>query len=115
MKMKTIFLIISSLLFFVYQCKTDKHKIDIIPEQKMIQILTDVMIAEAAINFEQGQQKEIENYKNYYFSVVFNKYKITKKQFEENMEYYSKNNKNFNEMFLKVIANLNSPSVKNHF
>ena len=113
--MKTIFLFFASLLFFVYQCKTDKHKIDIIPEQKMIQILTDVMIAESAINFEQGKQNEIANYSNYYYSVVFEKYKITKKQFEYNMEYYSKNNKNFNEMFLKVIANLNSPSAKNRF
>jgi|GEM_PF-6365555 len=113
--MKTILLFFTFLLFYVYQCKTDKHKIDIIPEQKMILILTDVMIAESAINFEQGQQKEIAAYTNYYYSVVFDKYKITKKQFEENMQFYSKNNKDFNEMFLKVIANLNSPSAKNRF
>jgi len=74
-----------------------------IPKQEMIQILVDVELAESAIVIEQSRNKNIDIFSTYYYDSVFKKYKISRKQFEENLKYYAKKDDDFNEMYIQVI------------
>ncbi len=94
-------------ILLVFACNPrQKSSENIIPKDKIVQILTDVMIAESAITIEQGNDIDTKVMTKYYYSGVFKKHNITQKQFEESMHYYSKNDKNFNEIFSHVIDSL---------
>ena len=102
--MKRYFLIISAILFLGCIHKKEKNaNFNIIPKQEMIQILVDVELAESAIVIEQSRNKNIDIFSTYYYDSVFKKYKISRKQFEENLKYYAKKDDDFNEIFTQVI------------
>lgn len=89
--MKRLFCILSLALLFGCQKRTTKAPDNLVPQQKMVQILADVHIAEALIEnrviypdtalmtFNQQQQRILESYK------------VSEKDFRETYNYYLQN------------------------
>ncbi|NVO02884.1 MAG: DUF4296 domain-containing protein [Bacteroidetes bacterium] len=102
-------------LFIFVSCSSKKtEKIDdsieakeIIPENQMIAILTDMHLAESATMLAQGQGKDIQLYTNHYYKEILAKNKISKSQLEKSIHYYAFNVKKMDKIYTEVITNLN--------
>ena len=78
----------------------------IIPETKMVCILTDVHIIEAALLMERNEGVVSTEKNNTLYQDLFRKYHINKKIYERNLRYYSMNPELFVKMYDKVILQI---------
>jgi hypothetical protein len=107
-------IILFSVLFFIlFSCKhnkdedtTIKEPANLIPTEKMIDLITDVHIAEALIVQHQSHGQNVTYYSALYFKTILKKYNISKKDFYENMEYYAYDTKKLEGIYTEVITNL---------
>lgn len=80
-------------LLLVMSCtdRHDKHAEPavLLPEARMVEIITDVQIMEQAINLRRGRSKSIYNLKTHGFKEIFTHYNITDSIFFENVDYYN--------------------------
>ena len=106
--MKNILLVFSLLLLFA--CTRDQQPVEaelmpadsIIPEGEMVLLLADVHIIEAALTIERNRGQDADSLANYYYSGVFKKYRISRKRYQENLEYYRKDPDGFFILYGKV-------------
>jgi len=84
----------------------------LIPEAQMIRILTDLHLTEGALAYLKNHGKDNKDLARQYYNVLFSKYKISKKRFSENLEYYQGDQENFLKMYNEVIKQLNALSPK---
>jgi hypothetical protein len=80
----------------------------LISREKMIRILTDVHLAEAAIVYLKNKGDQTKNLTEDYYSAVFSKYKISKETFTSNFNYYKQDEQDFMKMYEEVIRKLES-------
>jgi len=78
---------------------------NIIPEEKMVEILTNVHLIEGARTGLVITGDSVHGI-NEYYKALYVKYNITQAEFDSSFVYYSKDPKVFDKMFEKVIENL---------
>ncbi len=77
---------------------------DIINREKIVKIIVDIHIADAAISVNSVyKRKKIEEIKSYYSS-IFEKHNITKKEFETSIAYYTENTDIYEKICEEVIV-----------
>jgi hypothetical protein len=109
---RTIILLSAFILFF-FSCKQNKEEVTYIKEptnllstEKMINLITEVHIAEALIVQHQTHGQNVSYYTALYYKTILKKFNITRKDFTENMEYYSYDSKKLDHIYTEVITNL---------
>jgi len=86
---------------------SDTQKPDsLISRRQMVRILTDVHLTEAAVSFIKTRGDASKNLSEDYYTVVFSKYKISRKNFESNFDYYKRDQEDLIKMYEEVIDNL---------
>jgi hypothetical protein len=78
----------------------------LIPRTQMIRILVDVHLTEAALAYSKTSGESKKKLINDYYNAVFAKYKISKKNFESNFDYYKNNQEDLIKMYEDVISTL---------
>jgi hypothetical protein len=78
----------------------------LIPRRKMIMILTDVHLTEAALSYIKTKGETPKRLTSDYYNAVFSKYKISQKNFESNFDYYKRNQEELLMIYEEVIKNL---------
>jgi len=102
--MKKIVLLIGLLIFVVACDKQVMEKpANLIPEDKMVEILTDIAIYQAVEGYD-PQKLTTNNVKLNDF--IFNKYKVNAKVIETSNKYYASDVEGYKKLYAKVIDNL---------
>lgn len=78
----------------------------IISRDRMIRILMDVHLAEAALAYLKTRGEWTKGLSDNYYKAVFSKYKISRKRFTSNFDYYKRDQEDLIKMFDDVIKNL---------
>lgn len=106
-------ILLSAFILFFFSCKqnkedttTIKEPANLLPTEKMIDLITDVHIAEALIQQHQAHDQNVNYYTGLYYKTILKKFNITRKDFHENMEYYSYDSKKLDHIYTEVITNL---------
>ncbi len=107
-----LYLVIGILLFSSCNTKNENKTTDgIIPESKMITIITDLHIIDATINIKhinkRNNNKKITKYYNY----VLKKYGYNRIQFNKSIEYYSGEPEKLDKIYDKVLEELSKKQV----
>jgi len=76
-------------------------------EEKMINVLTDIQIAEGTLSYERTKRIDIKDLKAAYYNQVFLKYGITAVDFKQNMDYYNSSPERIEKVLEKVLENIN--------
>tara|TARA_R110002096_G_scaffold115365_2_gene249903 strand:- start:122111 stop:122620 length:510 start_codon:yes stop_codon:yes gene_type:complete len=101
------------LAIFLFSCEsknTDELNVeDTLSPEKMIEILTDIHIVEGAKIGRKIMGDTL--MMDAYYQKVFSKYQIDKKQFEANYRYYSSEPKRMDDIYEKVVENLNQLQI----
>jgi Na+/phosphate symporter len=106
---RSIFLLCSTFLFVLCtSCGTEEKQTEIppniLPKEKMVQVITDVHIAEAEANLRtlpDSTSKETIS-----FQKIFEKNSISKQQYEESLTFYVDHPKLLNEIYEEVLNEL---------
>ncbi|MBN1650119.1 MAG: DUF4296 domain-containing protein [Bacteroidales bacterium] len=116
MKIRLLVSVLSLALFF-FACKgkkedlPDKPKI-LLSEEKMAEIISEVQLIEAYLN-QIPYNKRGDNDSDYvYYPLLFEKYKISKDDFLENLVYYSQNEEAITSIYDQAIIILNKIKAK---
>ncbi len=105
--MKKIFvLLLITTLFSCNKVKNSHVPADIIPEDKMVEIIVDVSIAESAINIQQRRGIAANKNVKKYFDEVFKKHNVKKEDFQKSFKYYSRDPKEMKKIYTEVIEDL---------
>ena len=75
----------------------------LISQEKMIMILADVHLVEAALLLERNDGQQAKDKPGDYYQGIFNKYRISHERYDQNLAYYRENPENFEKMYEKVI------------
>lgn len=78
----------------------------LIGHDTMVLIIVDVEIAEAALRHKQNFGYEIDDKNEYYFHSIFEKYGISKGQFDSSLAYYKTDLEVMNDIYEDVITKL---------
>jgi hypothetical protein len=105
---KNIIFILFLMLTLIACHKHNKNTIDIIPKNKMIDIMFDVHLIEAKININQMKGENPTNLTIEYYNALFKKYNITKAEYEKSIEYYAENPEKFEDIYIQIINKFNS-------
>jgi len=108
--MEKIYILLTLIFLSIYSCDdpvVEKPK-KLIPREKMIEMLTDIHIAEATYSNRKNQDSLLQNSKpaDFYYSVL-KKHNVTDTVFEKSYIFYASNPKNFEKMYRQVMNNLN--------
>ena len=103
-----LFLLIISSLFSCYhenqaEFKAPEH---LLSEQEMVDVLTDVQLAEGAITYQRILRIEQQNFRESAYNQIFLTYGITAKILNENINYYNNNPKQMELIYEQVLAKL---------
>jgi len=108
--MKKIYILFTVIFLSIFSCDdpaVEKPK-KLIPREKMIEMLTDIHIAEATYSNLKNQDNLLRNSNpaDFYYSVL-KKHNVTDTVFEKSYIYYASNPKIFEKMYRQVMNNLN--------
>ncbi len=112
-----LWLTIFSVLLFsavsLEACKPRKATEDPRPElflseSQMTELITDISLAEAGINYKRNTNKPIDEFKEPIFSVILQKHGVTLKVFEENLNWYNKDPETIERIYDRVLADIES-------
>jgi len=105
-----LFMIIGFLLFTSCYTKHGESTIaapkSLIDKDKIVLIIADVEIAEAALRQKQNTGHEIAEAKEAYFHTIFTSYEVTREQFDSSMIYYRQDLETMNGIYEEVISRL---------
>ena len=101
-------------LIFLSSCnngnKPDKKALirpdTLLSEQKMIRIITEVHLTEAALVYLRNHGTDVKSLTTEYYNVLFSKFKTSKRNFKQNLEYYQQDPEHFMLMYDEVIKRL---------
>ena len=107
-------LVFCSFLLVLASCKSSGEKAlpkglvkdSIIPQNEMISILADVHILESALQFESSRNKNISTMHDFYYRKLFSDYKISRRKFSLNLNYYEMDPENLRKMYGEVVKKL---------
>ena len=75
----------------------------VISPDKMVLIMADVHVIEAALLFESNEALESKEDVGFYYKGIFNKYHISPARYNQNLKFYRQNPENFARMYEQVI------------
>lgn len=103
-----IFLLALVIIFAAVGCKHKTKPIPsgIIDKETMVNIIVDVNLSEAIFRLKQPSYPQDSNYVRAYYDVIFNKYKISKEQFNSSLKYYTKHPEKFGEIYDETLNRL---------
>ncbi|MEI6681438.1 MAG: DUF4296 domain-containing protein [Bacteroidota bacterium] len=78
----------------------------LISPEKMVLILGDVHVVEAAMLLDQSPGKDIKANGDFYYQGVFGKYHISRQRYDANLKYYRQNPAKMSKMYDKVIRDI---------
>jgi hypothetical protein len=78
----------------------------VLPEAKMIEVLTAIQLIEGAISKKILDKNVTKKESPLYYQQAFDKYKITRQQFEESIAYYTENPEEMKAIYEKVLVEL---------
>ncbi|MDP3463798.1 MAG: DUF4296 domain-containing protein [Bacteroidales bacterium] len=87
--------------------KTPKPEI-MLAENQMVQIITDISLAEASLNYKRNKGVTLTGFKEPVFSLIFEKHGITRQIIEENLNWYNQNPELMEKIYDSVMVQLNS-------
>ena len=107
------------LLFFIFtlailSCNNNNNVIpkDIIPKEKMVAVITDIELTEALIKLKFSNKDSSIN-QGKLFNEVYQNHNTSEEHFNESIEYYSKQPKVLDSIYVKVIAKLSQIQAEN--
>ena len=109
------FLMLTAICLFMASCGEKKDlpseeapipSDSIISAEKMVHILGDVHMAEAALMMERNQGQDSKVKPELYYSGIFKKYHISQRRFDENLRYYRQNPAVLSKIYDRVIQEL---------
>ena len=107
--MKPVYLLIPFLFLFLSCEKQQVKKPEsLIGKDKMIEMLTDIHIAEATLNNRRNQDSTLQNSSSadFYYSIL-EKYQVADTTFEKSFIFYASNPRDFEKMYRQVMNKLN--------
>lgn len=108
--MKLIVSILSLLLIFGCTQKIEtsvEPPEDLVPQEQMVDIVTDLFIMEAILIDKQKKKSEDFHFAKYYLhNSILEKYNITRKNFEDSFNYYAHDLKTMDEIYADAITKL---------
>jgi hypothetical protein len=108
--MRLIICILSVLLFFGCTQKIEsvvEPPEDLIPQDQMVDIVTDLFILEAILIDKQRKKSDDFNFSKYYIhNSILEKYNITRKSFEDSFNYYAHDLKTMDDIYADAITKL---------
>jgi hypothetical protein len=89
-------------------CNSGEERIpgNILQKDKMVAVMTDVQIAEASILYQNSRGNIVENRAKDYYRYVFEKHRITEKQFRESFTYYTTRPELMDKLYEAVIIEI---------
>lgn len=104
-------------MVFSVSCNNKKNTVTIAPgnvlkKDSMVVIMTDFRLVEGAIRQMVTKGENSQKMTKYYYSYILNKHKISIEDFNTSLKYYSKDPKQMDEIYSKVVANLNEKLPK---
>lgn len=109
---KILFFFICSTYLFLTSCKENNKNAPQLNEDQFINMLIDIHIIEGTLN-SQNIFRSGENYRpSYYYNSIFQKYNITREQFDSCVSYYSYDSKEFTRIYDVIIDSLNRSETK---
>ena len=103
--MKLLVLLLS-LLLFIAACDQKKAPKGIIENKKMVAVLTDVHLVDAYISLIPYNDSVLKQQSSKYYKAIYKKYKISQRDFDKSVKYYSQQPKVLDSMYSQVSANL---------
>ncbi len=103
-KNNLLFVVLIIILFLSASCS--QKPVNVLSQHDMIAFLTDMHKLEGVLivkNLNNIEQRE----NVYYYNALFEKYKITKEQFDSSLVWYTRNPKKFAKIYKTVLTNLN--------
>lgn len=82
----------------------------ILPKEKMVEIMVEVNITEAALNLNYLNEGKIKDTKEY--SDVFKRKKVSKEQYDESLKYYTEHPEEMVKMYDEVLNELSKMQAK---
>lgn len=97
----------------IFSCSKKEEKIpaDILPKEKMVELMVDVHLAEAQSQAKIGFDNS-KTIKQAYYKFIFNKYQISYSQFAKSFDYYSAHPEVFSEIYDNVITELSKKQAE---
>lgn len=80
----------------------------LISRSQMVRILTDVHLTESVLTYLKTKGEASKSLSDDYYNAVFSKYKISRKNFESNFNYYKRDQEDLEKIYEEVINNLES-------
>ena len=84
----------------------------LIPRDEMINVLADIHLAEAALQFQQNKHLNIPERARSYYGWLCSKYHFSRKRLMYNLDYYSQDVDQFSMMYKEVVKILNERAKK---
>jgi hypothetical protein len=84
----------------------------LISQQKMIYILTDVQMIEAALLIERNEGRDTKDKSVFFYDGIFKKYHISRSRYDANMKYYSADPSEMARMYEKIIREIENRQKK---
>jgi len=95
------------IIYFVFfisviSCNNNDKAKDLIPKNQVIDIVTDIHLAEGALKIYEIYPDSIQKKAPIYYATVYKKHHVNEKQFKDSYEYYYKNPAELEKMMDKV-------------
>ena len=101
-------MLIAALSFLLFSCGQDEGQVaipsDVLPKEKMAQVITDIHLAEA--NASLYTLPDSVSSEKLHFEKIFAKHKITKIQYDKSISFYIDHPELLNEVYEKVLNEL---------
>lgn len=117
--LRGLFILFTTFIIFlsVNSCKPKADPAGLKPEvflseQQMIELITDISLAEAGINYLRNTNKPIDEFKEPLFSVILKKHGVTLKIFEDNLNWYNKDPETIEKIYDQALKNLEETKAK---
>jgi len=98
--------IVFFLILSITSCKNKKPEKDILSQKEFINVLVDIHLANATLNYMQADK----NWKNYkaddYYPSILKKHNVSVKKFEKTIQYYIKQPVKYDAVYDSVINRL---------
>ena len=78
----------------------------LIPREKMIRMMVDVHVLEAALVLKRNEGTEQRELASQYYRALFSRYGISRGRYESNLNFYRQDPEEFGKMYDEVIAQL---------
>ncbi len=107
---KTIFFatVFATMLLFA-SCNRFSKPVQPMPlfdENRMAEIITDIEIIEAKLNFANEHGRSADSLKDSYYQQLYNHHGITKEQLTKNLNYYTQNPQVLEDIMSRVVDSL---------